>query len=303
MAELSGDIAVSGDERRWNDLGAAALLRGDFPAALAAYAQARAAAVDRPAADRADINLATVRLQMGDVKGGEEGLREILLRAGDARIAFHAAYNLASSLRKQGRYERALTYARRAMERARAVGSTDLVAPVHNLLGNVLLNQNYLDEALAEYETALSLRERQPGDTRFSRAILEENIGYCLILKKQCAAGIERLRTALRLAEEIGDRRCRAECLQDLCYADLLGGRYDDAIAAGEHALEEAVSAPFTDIEENCHYLLGELGTRTGRATLRDRHFEALQKLHPEVPFLREFLCTVDVTDFITLTR
>jgi len=276
MAGLTGESSLPGDEQGWNELGASAVQRGDFAAALEAYQKALAAARDRAASDRAEINIATVRLQMGDTKGGEEGLREILLRATDARIAFHAAYNLASSLRKQGRYERALAYARRAMERARAVGSTDLIAPVHNLLGNVLLNQNYLDEALAEYETALDLRRRQPGDTRFSRAILEENIGYCLILKKQGAAGIARLRGALVLAEEIGDSRCRAECLQDLCYADLLDGRHEDAIAEGERALAQATRASFADIEENCHYLLGELGSRTGRTALRDRHFDAL---------------------------
>jgi len=59
----------------------------------------------------------------------------------------------------------------------------------------------------------------------------------------------------------------------------------------------------FTDLEENCRYLLGELGTRTGRTGLRDENFQALQTMHPEVPFLREFLCTVDVTEFITLKR
>jgi len=48
---------------------------------------------------------------------------------------------------------------------------------------------------------------------------------------------------------------------------------------------------------------LGELGSRSGRFEMRDRHFEALQHLHPEVPFLQDFLCTVDVTELITLKR
>lgn len=284
--------------------GAAAVRRGDFGAALDAYREARRLAEDQDGRDRADLNIAMVLLQMGDARGGEDGLREILLRAADDRVAFHAAYNLASSLRRQGRYEKALAYARRAMERAHALGGEpDLVAPVHNLLGNVFLAQNYFDEALTEYETAMTLRRAEGGDTRFSRAILSENIGYCLILKRRFAEGIARVRSAFELAEEIGDERCRAECLQDLCYAHLLQGRHEEAGEEGVRALELALRVPFPDIRENCHYLLGEIGTRTGRTDLRDRHFEELQKLHPEVPFLQEFLCTVDVTDFITLKR
>jgi tetratricopeptide (TPR) repeat protein len=291
-------------ERGASEIGADAVRRGDFRAALVAYRRARESAVDTVGRDRADLNIAMVLLQMGDSRGGEEGLRGILLRAADDRVAFHAAYNLASSLRGQARYEKALAYARRAMERARAIGGDpDLVAPVHNLLGNVFLAQNYLDEALVEYETAMALRRSQEGDTRFSRAILDENIGYCMILKRRFPEGVARVRTAYALAEEIGDERCKAECLQDLCYAHLLEGRHDEAIEDGVAALEAAARAPFPDISENCHYLLGEIGTRTGRADLRDRHFEELQRLHPEVSFLQEFLCTVDVTDFITLKR
>ncbi|HJQ99974.1 MAG TPA: tetratricopeptide repeat protein [Candidatus Polarisedimenticolaceae bacterium] len=291
------------DMRAWIARGADATQHGEFGAALAAYETARELATEPAEVDNADLNIAMVRLQMGDAKGGEEGLREILLRASNAHVAFHAAYNLASSLRKQGRYERALKYARRATECAQAIGCPDLLAPVHNLLGNLHLNQNYLDEALVEYETALALRRAQAGDSRFSRAILEENIGYCLILQKRFPQALARLRDALKLASETGDRRCRAECLQDLCYGYLMSGRLDEAIVEGQRALDEALRGGFSDLEENCRYLLGELGTRTGRTALRDENFQALQTMHPEVPFLREFLCTVDVTEFITLKR
>lgn len=305
MEELSGPprVPAAGEYAAWIERGAEAVRAGDFRAAMGAFERARATAASAEDRDRADLNIAMVRLQMGDARGGEEGLREILLRAADPTTAFHAAYNLGCSLRKQGRYERALSYAQRALERAVAIGSADLLAPVHNLLGNIHLNQNYLDQALAAYDAALDLRMRQHGDTRFSRAILEENIGYCLILQRRVPEGLARLRSALALAEETGDRRCRAECLQDLCYAYLMSGRLEEAVVEGSRALEIALGSDFRDIAENCHYMLGELGSRTGRSSLRDEHFHALQTLHPEVPFLKEFLCTVDVTDFITLKR
>lgn len=297
------ELPEPADSAGWAQRGSWHLVRGEFQAAIDAYERAKETAAGAEERDKADLNVSMVRLQMGDARQGQRGLREILMRVTEPRVAFHSAYNLACTLRRQGRYERALSYARRAMEHAQALEAPELIAPVHNLLGNVYLNQSYLDEALAEYGTALALRERGEGDTRFSRAILEENIGYCLILKRQLPEGRARLAKALALADETGDHRCRAECLQDLCYAYLLDGRLDQAVEQGTYALEAAREGRFTDIEENCHYLLGELGTRTGRLDLRDMHFEALQKLHPEVLMLREFLCTVDVTDVITLKR
>lgn len=309
----------SGDDRRpgvgassdsayeaLKELGKAATLRGEFEAALEAYSGAREIAESRlgpDEVDEADLNVSMVRIQMGDARKGEEGLREILLRARDTRISLAAAYNLASSLRKQGRHERALTYARRALERARKLNTTDPLAKVHNLLGNILLNQSYLDEAMREYETALALRRAEPGDSRYSRAILLENLGYCLLLKHRFAEGLARIREALKLATQVGDLRCEVECRQDLCYGLLLEGDYEAALVEGQTALGLAQENGYRDIEENCYYLLGELGNRTGDLEERDHYFERLQSLHPELPFLKDFLCDVDVTQIITLKR
>ena len=287
-------------------IGRAALHKGDFATALEAYEAALGRARrlgDRARIDRAELNRAMVLIQMDQARKGEEGLREILLRTPEDEIAWSAAYNLAASLRRQGRYTHAASYARRAMDKALALGTANRKAATHNLLGNILLNQNYFDEALGEYHHALAIRVRDEGDHRFSLAILHENIGYCLLLKSRFDEGIEYIRTALRLAEEVGDRRCRTECLQDLCYAHLLQGNYIEAAAPGVEALSEAMDAGYVDIEENCHYLLGELGTRTDDDELRDLHFGRLQEMHPELPFLREFLCSVDVTSIVTLKR
>ncbi len=287
-------------------IGQQATLVGDFRRALTFYRRAHDVAVladDPERIDRAHLNLSMVRVQLGERKLGEEGLREILLRTGDLRVGFTAAYNLASSLRQRGRHDRAMSYARRAMDRAQALEAADLIAGCHNLIGNILLNQSYLDEALTAYHTALGLRRSNAPESLFSIAILEENIGYCLLLKGQLSEGIERILRALELAGEVGDRRCRTECQQDLCYGYLLLERYDEALARGKLALDEALDAGYADISENCHYLLGELGTRTDDLALRDQHFERLQRLHPELPFLRDFLCSVDVTSIITLRR
>lgn len=298
--------------RRWqrlSDDGREATRHGDFARALTLYREAcrvAEALEDPEKQDASDLNVAMVLIQMGDARSGEDGLREILLRTTDPTLAFTAAYNLASSLRRQNRHERALAYAKRALEQARALGAPELLAVIRNLKGNILLSQTYPAEALSEYQQALALREAQARhgeDTRYSRAIVLDNLGYCLLLMHRVEEGVERIRSGLALAEEVEDRRCRAECLQDLCYGLLLLERHEEAIDLGARALKEANEAGYEDIAENCHYLLGELGNRIGDSELRDHHFEHLQERHPELPFLKDFLCAVDVTRIITLRR
>jgi tetratricopeptide (TPR) repeat protein len=296
---------------KYSEAGRAATRRGEFKQALAAYMTAREIADSIPGIDKvhgerisaADLNIAMVLIQMGKAREGEEGLREILLRTASRKIAFSASYNLATSLRKQGRHDRALRYATRAMDYAQASGSVDQLAVCHSLRGNILLSQNYLDQALEQYLISSRLRDQQEKDTRFSRAILLENIGYCHLMKNELETGIRKIYEALDLADQVEDNRCRAECLQDLCYGYLLLGRHREALEHGCQALSAAKQFDFGDIEENCHYLLGEVGTRTSDFESRDEHFEQLQQMHPELPFLRDFLCAVDVTSIITLKR
>ena len=236
----------------------------------------------------------------GAGSGGDDA-DVIVVGAGPGGSA--AAYHLASSLRKQSRFERSLSYARRAMERADSLGEPNLIAAVHNLLGNIQLSQSYPKQALEDYLKALEIRRGQSGDNRYSQAILLENIGYCLLLLGRVDQGLDTTLQGQKLAEEVGDRRCRTECLQDRCYGLLLAGRFEEAVILGEEALEEATSAGYLDLEENCHYLLGELGTRLGDSARRDRHLDRLQSMHPELPFLKDFLSAVDVMSFITLKR
>jgi tetratricopeptide (TPR) repeat protein len=240
---------------------------------------------------------------MGDARRGEDGLRAILLRSRDARLVFTAAYNLASSLRRQGRLDKAAAYAARALERATAVALPELMAPAHNLLANILLNRYELDPAIVEYTIALDLLGVGGFTDPFLRAIVLDNLGYCRLLQRRLDEGLGLIRQALSLAEDTGDCRCQAECHQDLCYGLLM--RDDDlpALVEGERALAIAQEKRFADIAENCHYLLGELGRRTGNIEMQDRHFGILQKQHPELPFLKDFLCAVDVMGIITLKR
>jgi tetratricopeptide (TPR) repeat protein len=165
--------------------GVASIRKGDYPAALRDFQAAFELASTSGRVQlrhEAQANLAMTYIQLGQDRTAEQGLRQILLETPGARLRFGAAYNLAVSLRKQGRYSRARFYARQAMESARRLGDASRRAACHNLLGNILMNQSFLSEALFEYRQALAIRRRQRRDVRFSTAIVLENIGYTYLL-------------------------------------------------------------------------------------------------------------------------
>lgn len=277
---------------------------GDFPGALGDFEAALALARqigDVTLLHETQANVSMVYIQLGEEHKAEAGLREILLKSRDPKVLFGAAYNLAVCQRKQGRYGRAQFYARKAMENAGRIRNASNRAACRNLLGNILMNQSRLEEALDQYRRALRIRRRQKEDVRFSIAILLENIGYTYLLKKKYARGASMITKALALATAVGAKRCIAEGYQDLCYANMLMGRYAEATEMGERALALAREAGYRDVEKNCFYLLGETAHLDGRGEERDRHFQSLQSLHPELPFLRDFLCAFDLSDIITL--
>jgi tetratricopeptide (TPR) repeat protein len=286
--------------------GIAKIRTGEYQGALEDFEQALAAA-RRAGTPRllheAQANVSMAYIQLGEDRKAESGLREILLRSQEPRLRFGAAYNLAVSLRKQGRYGRARQYAAHAMENARRLRDASRRGGCHNLLGNILMNQSCLEEALVEYRKALAIRRRQKQDVRFSIAIILENIGYTYLLQKKYSRGAVMIGRALSIALEIDDKRCIAESHQDLCYANMLMNRYSDAVEMGNKALEIASARGYRDIETNCYYLLGETAHLAGRPEERDRQFERLQSLHPELPFLRDFLCAFDLSGIITLKR
>src|SRR5438093_3817945 len=224
--------------------GAEKVRSGDYPGALESFSAPLTAARDR--GDNvlqleAQANVAMVYIQLGEDRKAEKGLREILLKSPEPKVRFGAAYNLAVSQRKQGRYGRARFYATMAMESAVRLSDPSARAGCHNLFGNILMNQSFLDEALVEYRKALRIRRRQKGDVRFSTAVLLENMGYTYLLKKKFRLGASLILRALGLAETVGARRCMAECHQDLCYALMHTDQYAEATSTGERALRIAI--------------------------------------------------------------
>jgi tetratricopeptide (TPR) repeat protein len=277
--------------------------RGDFRHAVDNFEEARQLAgelQDPQLHVKALCNLSTARLAVGDVQQAEKGLREILLKTHDLQMVYHASSNLASALRRQGRLEKALPFARRALQAAIELDDPVRKAASHNLIANIHLNMNYLDEAMAEYRHALALNE-QGAAGRDNIDCIKENLGYCLLLKKRIQEGIAVILEALQIATANQNVRCIAECNQDLSFAYMQTRELEQAEVCGEKALALALEYQFVDFQKNCYYLLGEINLLLGNEEKSDHYFDRLQELYPHLPVLKDFLRSFDVSSIISL--
>lgn len=284
--------------------GCGALRKGDLDQALALFDGALARARQDHEAEnvnKALSNLSTCYIEMGQYEQAAKGLREIILRSSDDETICGASYNLSISLRRLGKHQKAFVYARKAIEKSRALGDLNWMARCHNLMGNIYLVQSHLDKSLVEYRKALRLRLKEPELNRFSVAILKDNIGYCLMLQGHYERGIQAVREALDIVTEIGSKKCICECAHDLSFGYMQLRRLEEAETHGKRALELAESEGYKEIIKNCYYLLGEINYLKGDEQQRDHYFYQLQNLYPHLPFLRDFLCTFDVSKIIAL--
>jgi tetratricopeptide (TPR) repeat protein len=251
--------------------------------------------------DRATCNLSTARLNLGMIQEAEKGLREILLKNSDNNIIFIASYNLASALRKQGRLQKALLYAKRSLRACDSIDNFAWKATCHNLIANIYMNMSYLDDAMAEYRFALALSQKGGLGTSYPVDYIKENLGYCSLLKKRYHQGIATILEALQISLANGNTRCLVECYQDLCFAYMQLKELKRAEEYGEKALAIAAERDYKDILKNCYYLLGEVNLLMENEERSDFYFDKLQELYPHLPVLKQFLRTFDVSNILNL--
>lgn len=284
--------------------GYAHVKKSELKEALDCFERARrTAGKDRSLADKAVANKSMVLVEMAQYPRAARGLREIILRSQDDETICGAAYNLSISLRRQGKHHRATFYARLAVEKAGAIQDDNWIARCHNLRGNLHLVQSRFAEALKEYRKALSVRLHEKEQNLFSIGILRDNVGYCLLLIGRYEDGIAEIRQAARLAEKVGNRRCLCECHHDLAFGLMQTRKLGEAESHGEKALLLAEELDSPEIIKNCYYILGEINHLKGDDARRDYYFYKLQELHPNMPFLRDFLCKFDVSKIIALRQ
>ena len=284
--------------------GYAHVKKSELQEAYSAFERARRIAVREPGlADKAASNKSMVLLEMGQFARASRGLREIILRSRDDETICGAAYNLSISLRRQNRHQKATFYARLAVEKARAIKDQNWIARCHNLYGNLHLAQSRFLSALREYRKALAVRVKEKTPNHFAIGILKDNIGYCLLLIGRYEEGIAEIHEAARHARKVGNRRCLCECQHDLAFGLMQLRMLREAERHGQRALKLAEELGTPEIVRNCYYILGEINHLKGNDARRDHYFYKLQEMHPNMPFLRDFLCKFDVSKIIALRQ
>jgi tetratricopeptide (TPR) repeat protein len=249
--------------------------------------------------DRAFCNRAAVAVVLGRGEPELLALRRILLRNEDPVNCRLAAYNIARHYELVKNHQKATFYARIACERAEQLGRMDWVASSHNLIGNVLLAESFVDKAAVEYEKALGL---MPPETSVWRARILDNLGYCRILQHRYSEGYSLLYGSLAVL-----RRHRAERYLilthiDLCFAHLETGRYRHAHRHGAAALLLAERIQDNEGVKNALYLLGECANLNGDVLTACGFFRRLQEeFFPDVSYLPGFLLAVDVRKLVNL--
>lgn len=300
MSEAPGRSCTEFEELRHRGQQAVEAGRLEEAAALFDQALDRARELaDQRLVDLGVCNRAAALIELG--RGADElpRLREILLRNAEPVSCRVAAYNIARHYELTKNYKKALFYARIAHDRSVVLGRRDWIASSHNLIGNTLLAESFLDQACEQYEQALSLIPEEPSA---ARARILDNLGYCRVLQGRHRDGFALLYESLSLLRRFRAERYEISTRLDLCFAHLETGRYRHAWRQGTVALALAERMDEPESVKNALYLLGEVANLQGDLETARGYFTRLhQDFFPDAGYLPGFLLAVDVRKLINL--
>jgi tetratricopeptide (TPR) repeat protein len=282
--------------------GLRAIETGELEEAAECFAAALRLAGEQGDPKRIDLalcNWAAAVIELGRGDGEISRLREVLLRNGDPVSCRMAAYDIARYYELKKNYKKALFYARITRDRSEVLGRRDWLASSHNLIGNTLLAECFVEEACAEYEKALELFPPEPSP---ARGQILDNLGYCRILQRRYSEGYRLLFESLRLLRRFGARRHEISARLDLCFAHLETGRYGHSRRQGLAALALAESLGDTGSIKNALYLLGEVANLSNELDTARGYFARLHHdFFPDAGYLPEFLLAVDIRRLVNL--
>jgi tetratricopeptide (TPR) repeat protein len=260
---------------------------------------------DADVLDKAEVNLAMIRVQTHEDELAERGLREVLLRSTNDDVIRLAAHCLAKVLSHKSEHEKALRFARQALAKSEALGEPLKIHASLSLMGAVYANQSYLDEALRYYEQSLRVLDEHPlpsaAQQGFYRSVTNDSLGYVLVLMERLDEGLLHLEEAYETARALGITDLVAEAASDICFAYLRQGVLDEAARYGREGLEIAEAQGYSHLRRNCYYLLGEVASRSGDDAAAGEYFRKLGEFYPQVPFLVDFLREYDISTMINL--
>lgn len=242
---------------------------------------------------------AAVAVELGLGTAEIPRLREILVRNADATNCRMAAYNIARFYELKKDYKKALFYARIARDRSALLGRRDWLASSCNLMGNTLLADSLVEQAVEQYERALDLT---PDQLSVARGMILDNLGYCRILQGRHADAYRLLYQSLRLFCRLGLEMHQIPPRLDLCFLHIETGRYEHALRQGRRALGLAERLGEADFLKNALYLVGEVENLRGNLDAARACFRRLQQqFFPDASYLPGFLLAVDVRKLVNL--
>lgn len=254
---------------------------------------------DQDLADRAYCSRAAVAIEL---EGGTESitpLRDILVRDCSLETRWLANYQIARAYELRREFKKAMFYARAARETADLLERAPWQASSLNLLGNTLLAESHVDQALEAYLGALA---QLPGEGQIRQARYLDNVGYCMALKGRAREGLALLLRSLRILRRRGARRYMISTRLDLGFAYLEVGDTRSALRHSRAACELAEEFGEPGAERDALYLMGEAARLAGDLTAARAYFDRLQRGHyPADGFLTDFLLAVGVRKMINL--
>jgi tetratricopeptide (TPR) repeat protein len=282
--------------------GEAAVESGRYADAARLYEEALAwarAHGDAAAVDRAFCGRATVAIEQGSGDAYLSELRQVLVRSRFGPNGFRAAYALARAHELRREAGKAAFYAGIALDHADKLGHREWQAGANNLRANLELTANRFAEASRLYQRALRL---WPEGSPVWHALIQENLGYCFVVRGFLAKGFRLLYQSLRTLRRAGATRFEAGPRLSLCFAHLEAGRGTTAARHGERALAIATAAGDREGRKMALYLVGEACKHSGRLDEAREHFGALQReFYPHGPHLPQMLLAIDVRRLLNL--
>lgn len=284
------------------DAGFKALQKGHLREAEQLYAQAlEAVEYGEPTLeDVAYCNWASVKIGLGETDHVLPALRKILVRSNDAGSCRLAAYHISRVYELRAEHRKGLFYARIARDCTARITQPDpaWLAGDHNQIGNFLVADSRFEEALAEYELALA---HEPDEASYRVAACRQNAGYCQLMLGRFGIAFRLLYQSLRTFRRLGAGAMLALNHLDLAYAFLEIDRPRTAIRHAQRALASAQAHGDRANVKNGLYLLGEAWHKYGDDAQARHWFEQLSDCYGELPFIADFLLSVDVRKMINL--
>ncbi len=290
--------------RRAREAALSLLDHGDFPAALGSYDAALEAARstrDTEFVDWIYACRASAAAEIGPADAELLELKKILLRTGSSETAFRAAYTGARIYELRREYRKAIFYNRIARQHAEKLADPALKGYADNQRGNLLTADSAFAEAETAYRSVLETAAPAAGLSDVFRAVISDNLGYCMLALDRLGEGLKTVHAALDTLEAHGAASYTVYPLLDLCYGYCKLDRFAEARYFGEAGLDRVHLTSDATVEKNLLYLLGEVCHLNGDDEAAAGYFDRLAAHYPEFRNLRAYLDVFDFRNVINL--